>query len=85
MAEKKPIINGANGGKVASVAPEKPLTEAERAQEPRAGIAANSWTSMIFSPARTLQEGAGRPDVPYNFIPWKRRGRKLAIVPTPAS
>jgi type II secretory ATPase GspE/PulE/Tfp pilus assembly ATPase PilB-like protein len=33
MAEKKPIINGANGGKVASVAPEKPLTEAERAQD----------------------------------------------------
>jgi type II secretory ATPase GspE/PulE/Tfp pilus assembly ATPase PilB-like protein len=33
MAEKKPIINGGNGGKVASMVPEKPLTEAERAQD----------------------------------------------------
>ncbi len=33
MADKKPIINGANGGKIASVVPEKPLTEAERAQD----------------------------------------------------
>jgi type II secretory ATPase GspE/PulE/Tfp pilus assembly ATPase PilB-like protein len=33
MADKKPIINGGNGGKVASVVPEKPLTEAERAQD----------------------------------------------------
>jgi type IV pilus assembly protein PilB len=33
MAEKKPFINGGTGGKVASVAPEKPLTEAERAQD----------------------------------------------------
>jgi type IV pilus assembly protein PilB len=33
MADKKPIINGGNGGKIASVVPEKPLTEAERAQD----------------------------------------------------
>jgi type II secretory ATPase GspE/PulE/Tfp pilus assembly ATPase PilB-like protein len=33
MAEKKPFINGGNGGKVASVVPEKPLTDAERAQD----------------------------------------------------
>src|SRR5258705_2945946 len=33
MADKKPIINGGNGGKVASVTPEKPLTDAERAQD----------------------------------------------------
>jgi type IV pilus assembly protein PilB len=33
MADKKPIINGANGGKVSSMAPEKPATEAERAQD----------------------------------------------------
>src|SRR5215468_10471592 len=32
MAEKKPIINGGNGGKV-TVAPEKPATEADRAQD----------------------------------------------------
>ncbi len=33
MADKKTLINGANGGKIASVTPEKPLTEAERAQD----------------------------------------------------
>jgi len=33
MAEKKPFINGGTGGKAASVVPEKPLTEAERAQD----------------------------------------------------
>jgi type II secretory ATPase GspE/PulE/Tfp pilus assembly ATPase PilB-like protein len=32
MAEKKPIINGGNGGKVTTV-PEKPTTEADRAQD----------------------------------------------------
>ena len=32
MAEKKPIINAGNGGKV-TVAPEKPATEADRAQD----------------------------------------------------
>ena len=32
MAEKKPIITGGNGGKV-TVAPEKPATEADRAQD----------------------------------------------------
>jgi type II secretory ATPase GspE/PulE/Tfp pilus assembly ATPase PilB-like protein len=33
MADKKTLINGENGGKIASVTPEKPLTEAERAQD----------------------------------------------------
>src|SRR5437588_4969440 len=33
MAEKKPFFNGGNGGKVASVTPEKPATEADRAQD----------------------------------------------------
>src|ERR1700751_432175 len=33
MAEKKPLINGGNGGKVASMAPEKPGTETDRAQD----------------------------------------------------
>ncbi len=33
MADKKPIINGANGGKVASMVPEKPATESDRAQD----------------------------------------------------
>src|SRR6478609_7214021 len=33
MAEKKPLINGGNGSKVVGVAPEKPATEADRAQD----------------------------------------------------
>jgi len=33
MAEKKPILTGGNGGKVASMAPEKPITDADRAQD----------------------------------------------------
>jgi len=33
MADKKPIINGANGGKVASMVPEKPATDSDRAQD----------------------------------------------------
>src|ERR1700758_447273 len=33
MAEKKPFFNGGNGGKVASVTPEKPATDADRAQD----------------------------------------------------
>src|SRR5246127_173819 len=33
MAEKKPLINGGNGGKVASMAPEKRATDADRAQD----------------------------------------------------
>jgi type IV pilus assembly protein PilB len=33
MADKKPIINGANGGKIASMVPEKPATESDRAQD----------------------------------------------------
>src|SRR5580765_5740808 len=33
MADKKPLINGANGGKVASMVPEKPATDSDRAQD----------------------------------------------------
>ena len=33
MADKKPIINGANGGKLASMVPEKPATDSDRAQD----------------------------------------------------
>src|SRR4029077_594079 len=33
MADKKPVINGANGGKVASMVPEKPATDSDRAQD----------------------------------------------------
>ncbi len=33
MVDKKPIINGANGGKVASMVPEKPATDSDRAQD----------------------------------------------------
>src|SRR6201987_435053 len=33
MAEKKPILTGANGGKIASMIPDKPITDSDRAQD----------------------------------------------------
>ena len=81
MAEKKPIINGGNGGKVASMVPEKPTTESDRAQD----IARRYRCEFVDLNDFQLQHELFKK-VPvdlmfrYNFIPLEEtRDGKLAI------
>src|ERR1700751_887984 len=81
MAEKKPLINGGNGGKVASMAPEKPGTETDRAQD----IARRYRCEFVDLNDFQLQHELFKK-VPvdlmfrYNFIPLEEtRDGKLAI------
>ena len=81
MAEKKPFFNGGNGGKVASVTPEKPATEADRAQD----IARRYRCDFVDLKEFQLQHELFKK-VPvdlmfrYNFIPLEEtRDGKLAI------
>jgi type IV pilus assembly protein PilB len=81
MAEKKPFLNGGNGGKVASVTPEKPATEADRAQD----IARRYRCEFVDLKEFQLQHELFKK-VPvdlmfrYNFIPLEEtRDGKLAI------
>src|SRR6201993_4129020 len=81
MAEKKPFFNGGNGGKVASVTPEKPATEADRAQD----IARRYRCEFVDLKEFQLQHDLFKK-VPvdlmfrYNFIPLEEtRDGKLAI------
>jgi len=81
MAEKKPFFNGGNGGKVASVTPEKPATEADRAQD----IARRYRCEFVDLKEFQLQHELFKK-VPvdlmfrYNFIPLEEtRDGKLAI------
>ena len=81
MAEKKPFFNGGNGGKVASVTPEKPATEADRAQD----IARRYRCEFVDLNDFQLQHELFKK-VPvdlmfrYNFIPLEEtRDGKLAI------
>jgi type IV pilus assembly protein PilB len=81
MAEKKPIINGGNGGKVASMVPEKPATESDRAQD----IARRYRCEFVDLNDFQLQHELFKK-VPvdlmfrYNFIPLEEtRDGKLAI------
>ena len=81
MAEKKPLINGGNGGKVVGVAPEKPATEADRAQD----IARRYRCEFVDLNDFQLQHELFKK-IPvdlmfrYNFIPLEEmRDGKLAI------
>src|SRR5246500_704985 len=81
MAEKKPLFNGGNGGKVASVTPEKPATEADRAQD----IARRYRCEFVDLNDFQLQHELFKK-VPvdlmfrYNFVPLEEtRDGKLAI------
>jgi type IV pilus assembly protein PilB len=81
MAEKKPIINGGNGGKVASMVPEKPATDSDRAQD----IARRYRCEFVDLNDFQLQHELFKK-VPvdlmfrYNFIPLEEtREGKLAI------
>src|ERR1700747_377377 len=81
MAEKKPFFNGGNGGKVASVTPEKPATEEHRAQD----IARRYRCEFVDLKEFQLQHELFKK-VPvdlmfrYNFIPLEEtRDGKLAI------
>jgi type II secretory ATPase GspE/PulE/Tfp pilus assembly ATPase PilB-like protein len=81
MAEKKPLINGGNGGKVASMTPEKPATDADRAQD----IARRYRCEFVDLNDFQLQHELFKK-VPvdlmfrYNFIPLEEtRDGKLAI------
>jgi type IV pilus assembly protein PilB len=81
MAEKKPIFNGGNGGKVASVAPDKPGTETDRAQD----IARRYRCEFVDLNDFQLQHELFKK-VPvdlmfrYNFVPLEEtRDGKLAI------
>ena len=81
MADKKPLINGRNGGKVASVTPEKPATDADRAQD----IARRYRCEFVDLKEFQLQHELFKK-VPvdlmfrYNFIPLEEtRDGKLAI------
>src|ERR1700756_2867311 len=81
MAEKKPFFNGGNGGKVASVTPGKPATEADRAQD----IARRYRCEFVDLKEFQLQHDLFKK-VPvdlmfrYNFIPLEEtRDGKLAI------
>jgi type II secretory ATPase GspE/PulE/Tfp pilus assembly ATPase PilB-like protein len=81
MAEKKPILTGGNGGKVASITPEKPITEADRAQD----IARRYRCEFVDLNDFQLQHELFKK-VPvdlmfrYNFIPLEEtRDGKLAI------
>jgi type II secretory ATPase GspE/PulE/Tfp pilus assembly ATPase PilB-like protein len=81
MAEKKPMINGGNGGKVASMVPEKPATDSDRAQD----IARRYRCEFVDLNDFQLQHELFKK-VPvdlmfrYNFIPLEEtRDGKLAI------
>ncbi len=81
MADKKPIINGGNGGKVASMVPEKPATDSDRAQD----IARRYRCEFVDLNDFQLQHELFKK-VPvdlmfrYNFIPLEEtRDGKLAI------
>jgi len=81
MAEKKPFFNGGNGGKVASMTPEKPATDADRAQD----IARRYRCEFVDLNDFQLQHELFKK-VPvdlmfrYNFIPLEEtRDGKLAI------
>src|ERR1700745_3831726 len=81
MAEKKPLINGGNGGKVASMTPEKPATDADRAQD----IARRYRCEFVDLNDFQLQHELFKK-VPvdlmfrYNFVPLEEtRDGKLAI------
>ena len=81
MAEKKPLINGGSGGKVASMTPEKPATDADRAQD----IARRYRCEFVDLKEFQLQHELFKK-VPvdlmfrYNFIPLEEtRDGKLAI------
>ncbi len=81
MAEKKPLINGGNGGKVASMTAEKPATDTDRAQD----IARRYRCEFVDLKDFQLQHELFKK-VPvdlmfrYNFIPLEEtRDGKLAI------
>jgi len=81
MAEKKPLSNGGNGGKVTSMTPEKPITESDRAQD----IARRYRCEFVDLNDFQLQHELFKK-VPvdlmfrYNFIPLEEtRDGKLAI------
>ncbi len=81
MAEKKPLITGGNGGKVTSVTPERPATDADRAQD----IARRYRCEFVDLNDFQLQHELFKK-VPvdlmfrYNFIPLEEtRDGKLAI------
>jgi type II secretory ATPase GspE/PulE/Tfp pilus assembly ATPase PilB-like protein len=81
MAEKKPLINGGNGGKVTSMTPEKPITDSDRAQD----IARRYRCEFVDLNDFQLQHELFKK-VPvdlmfrYNFVPLEEtRDGKLAI------
>ena len=81
MAEKKPLYTGGNGGKVASMTPEKPATDTDRAQD----IARRYRCEFVDLNDFQLQHELFKK-VPvdlmfrYNFIPLEEtRDGKLAI------
>jgi type IV pilus assembly protein PilB len=81
MAEKKPILTGENGGKLASMTPEKPITDSDRAQD----IARRYRCEFVDLKEFQLQHELFKK-VPvdlmfrYNFIPLEEtRDGKLAI------
>jgi len=81
MAEKKPILTGANGGKIASMIPDKPITDSDRAQD----IARRYRCEFVDLNDFQLQHELFKK-VPvdlmfrYNFIPLEEtRDGKLAI------
>jgi type IV pilus assembly protein PilB len=81
MADKKTLINGGNGGKVTSVTPEKPATDADRAQD----IARRYRCEFVDLKEFQLQHELFKK-VPvdlmfrYNFIPLEEtRDGRLAI------
>src|SRR5579885_1265276 len=81
MAEKKPILAGGNGGKIGSIVPDKPITDADRAQD----IARRYRCEFVDLNDFQLQHELFKK-VPvdlmfrYNFIPLEEtRDGKLAI------
>jgi type IV pilus assembly protein PilB len=81
MAEKKPILTGGNGGKIASMAPDKPITDSDRAQD----IARRYRCEFVDLNDFQLQHELFKK-IPvdlmfrYNFIPLEEtRDGKLAI------
>ena len=81
MAEKKPILAGGNGGKIGSVTPDKPITDADRAQD----VARRYRCEFVDLNDFQLQHELFKK-VPvdlmfrYNFIPLEEtRDGKLAI------
>jgi type IV pilus assembly protein PilB len=81
MAEKKPILTGGNGGKIASMSPDKPITDSDRAQD----IARRYRCEFVDLNDFQLQHELFKK-IPvdlmfrYNFIPLEEtRDGKLAI------